>query len=176
MDKNIIVAVINGKPMVDTVDVWKSFGYASHKNLIDVIKGKKERFERNGVLAHSAPKPQKSTAGGRPTKGYLLSERQFITLVQYVHNTDETMDFKDHITNEFFRMREELAKVVTAPTASLIRMYFISLDLKHGGNSKELSQETKNKISKANSNPSQQTRKKNESVPCASTSNVRRNP
>lgn len=113
---DVEIVNIDGKLFVRTTAIWVKFGYASHKNLIDVIKGKKERFERNEVLAYDTLKLDKSPLGGRPTKGYLLSERQFITLVQYVHNTEETMDFKDAVTDKFFLMRDKLAQMHT-PTA-----------------------------------------------------------
>ena len=113
MSKEIIVTMIDNNPMVRTGDVWKRFGYSSHKNLKDIILQKTERFERYGVLRFEIAKPSGSPKGGRPEKNILLNERQFLTLVQYVSNTNETMDFKDAITDEFFRMREALAKVST---------------------------------------------------------------
>lgn len=105
--------MIDNKPVVRTGDVWQKFGYSSHKSLKDVVAQRKERFEKHGVLLFENAKPPKGTSGGRPEKSILLNERQFLTLVQYVSNTDETMDFKDAITDEFFRMREALAKVST---------------------------------------------------------------
>jgi phage regulator Rha-like protein len=108
---DIIVEIIEKEPVVRTVDIWKNFCYASHKNLREVIENRKERFERIEVLRQITAKPQKGTKGGRPESGYILSERQFITLVQYVHNSESAMDFKDRITDEFFRMREELKNI-----------------------------------------------------------------
>jgi phage regulator Rha-like protein len=113
VSKEIIVAMIDNKPVIRTGDVWKRFGYSSHKNLKDIILQRADRFEKYGVLRFEIAKPSGSPKGGRPEKSILLNERQFLTLVQYVSNTDETMDFKDAITDEFFRMREALAKVST---------------------------------------------------------------
>jgi len=107
----IIVTMIDGAPVVKTADVWKQFGYASHKNIKDIIEQRKDRFERYGVLRFEIAKLKNGGKGGRPEKSILLNERQFLTLIQYVSNTEETMDFKDRITDEFFRMREELKKV-----------------------------------------------------------------
>ena len=113
MSKEIIVTMVDNKPVIRTGDVWKRFGYSSHKALKWIIEQHTERFTRSGVLLVEKEKPKKGGKGGRPEQNYLLSERQFLTLVQYVSNTDETMDFKDAITDEFFRMREALAKVAT---------------------------------------------------------------
>jgi phage regulator Rha-like protein len=113
-----LVFLQDQEPSIRTGDIWKLFGYASHKNLREVIDNRKERFERTGVLRSATAKPAPGTKGGRPEKGYLLSERQFVTLIQYVGNTEESMNFKDKIADEFFRLREEL-KQLNKPSAHI---------------------------------------------------------
>ncbi|CAB4132121.1 Bacteriophage Mx8, p63, C-terminal [uncultured Caudovirales phage] len=112
MSKEIIVTMIDNKPVIRTGDVWKRFGYESHQALKWVISQRPERFERSGVLTQIKEKP-KSPKGGRPEISYLLNERQFLTLIQYVGNSEESMNFKDRITDEFFSMREKLATIST---------------------------------------------------------------
>ena len=98
------------EPRVSTYSIWDKFGYKEHRALKKVIFSNRTLFETKGELV-SANTVAVSPKGGRPDESYLLNERQFILLVMLAKNMPATVEFKDRIEQEFFRMREKLASL-----------------------------------------------------------------
>ena len=107
---NELVNIVDREPRVRTFDVFKGLGYEGHRELKKVIWSNKKLFENKGVLIQSSVKD--TNAGkGRPDNSYLLNEKQFVLLVMLVKNSPESLELKNKIADEFFRLREELQKL-----------------------------------------------------------------
>lgn len=97
---------------VKTWDIWEGFGYKEHRAFKKVIFKNRERFEKYGKLISA------TTVAGNNTKGrfdesYFLNEEQFTLLVMLAKNTPESIDLKERIVNEFFRMRKQLSQMAS---------------------------------------------------------------
>jgi phage regulator Rha-like protein len=108
---NELVFLKDKEPRIKTRDMWKAFGYNTHFDLKRVIINNKSMFEERGVYVLEKTKPLQGTKGGRPDESFLLNERQFMLLIMLVKNTTESIDLKSRVEKEFFRLREELAKI-----------------------------------------------------------------
>ena len=108
---DLVIVRQNNEPMVKTFDLFKGFGYATHRMLKKVIDDNKDSFLTMGFVQLELHKPKKGSKGGRPEESYLLNERQFTLLVMLVKNSPASVDLKLRVANEFFRIREELKKV-----------------------------------------------------------------
>lgn len=51
-------------------------------------------------------KPPAGSKGGRPEKTYLLNERQFTMVSMLINNSEEALQVKKTVNDEFWRMRE----------------------------------------------------------------------
>jgi phage regulator Rha-like protein len=69
-------------------------------------------FESKGLLISTSTAVE-NAGKGRPDKSYLLNEQQFVLLVMLAKNSHESIELKSRLSDEFFRMREELAKIST---------------------------------------------------------------
>lgn len=76
----------------------------------NLIRDKKKRLERYGVLHFENAKPPKGSKGGRPEKIYHLNERQATLLITFLDNTPTVEEFKTALVDEFFKLRDEKAK------------------------------------------------------------------
>lgn len=111
---NGLVELRNGKePVVRSFDIWEKFGYKEHLLLKRVILKNKSSFEEHGFLHLEMQKPPKGSKGGRPDESYLLNESHFTLLVMLVKNTPESVEIKQRIVKEFFRMRTMLAQLAS---------------------------------------------------------------
>lgn len=107
-----LVSIIDKEPRVRTFDIYQGFGYSHHRYLKEVINQNKKLFESKGLLISTSTAVENATKG-RPDKSFLLNERQFVLLTMLAKNSPETIDLKSRLSDEFFRMREALAKVST---------------------------------------------------------------
>lgn len=82
----------------------------SLKAVRNLIRDKKERLEKYGVLHFENVKPKKGSKGGRPEKIYHLNERQATLLITFLDNTPTVEEFKTALVDEFFKLRDEKAK------------------------------------------------------------------
>lgn len=103
----------DNEPRVSTFNIYKQFGYKEHRTLKRVIADNIQLFEAKGEII-SASVDAEIKKAGRPDESYFLNERQFITLVMLVKNTPESVELKDRIEVEFYRMREKLSKLASA--------------------------------------------------------------
>jgi len=109
-----LVKLYKGKePVVKSFDIWEKFGYKEHSKLKRVINSNKSAFEEHGFLPLERQKPIKGSDGGRPDESYLLNESQFTLLVMLIKNTHESIELKQRIVKEFFRMRKTLANLAS---------------------------------------------------------------
>ena len=108
-----LVSIIDKEPRVRTFDIYQGFGYAHHRYLKDVINKNKKLFESKGLLI-STTGVVENASKGRPDESYLLSEQQFVLLVLLAKNNPNSIELKSRLSDEFFRMREALAKVSTS--------------------------------------------------------------
>ena len=106
---NIVSFYHDKEPRVKTSLIWEKFGYKEHRTLKRVILNNKELFESKGKIITASSDAENKP--GRPDESYLLNERQFILLVMLSKNMPATVEFKDRIEKEFFRMREKLASL-----------------------------------------------------------------
>jgi len=114
---NDLVELYNKKePVVKTFDIFNGFGYKTHSDLKRVITRNRDRFENQGLLVLQNQKPIKGSKGGRPEESFLLTERQFTLLVMLAKNTLESIDLKEKVVNEFFRMKTELMRIASNQT------------------------------------------------------------
>jgi len=104
------------EPVIKTFDIFSGFGYKTHSDLKRVITRNKEKFERQGLLVLQSLKPVKGSKGGRPEESFMLTERQFTLLVMLAKNNKESIDLKEKIVNEFFRMKSELMRIASNQT------------------------------------------------------------
>ncbi len=109
-----IVKINNDKPVVSTFDLFSKMGYKEHRALKKVIESNAAAFEEYGVVRFEMQKP--SEKGGRPIKGYLLNEDQFILLVMLARNSPEVVRLKIRVAREFKRMRMTLANITAQQT------------------------------------------------------------
>lgn len=98
---------------INTFSIFDAFGYGDHRSLKKVIFRNKLKFEEKGTLISATTEAVNKTRG-RPDSGFLLNERQFMLLVLLAKNTPESVDLKNKIENEFFRMRTVLANLASS--------------------------------------------------------------
>lgn len=109
---NDLVKFKNNVPVVSTFDLFEKIGYREHRTLKRVIDKNIDAFNGYGFMHLEVQKPT-GKKGGRPTESYLLNEDHFILLVILAKNTKESTDLKIRISDEFRRMRNTLAKIVS---------------------------------------------------------------
>jgi len=123
---NELVEMINKEPRVSTFNLWKGFGYGEHRALKRLITDNKKMFETFGILRTEMQKIETTRLRGRPDKGFLLNERQAMLLIATVRPCEEANKFKVILIKEFFRFRDELAKL-NAPSAHIAEIRKILL-------------------------------------------------
>ena len=96
---------------VRSVDIWKGLGYTEHRSLTKLISDNAIDFEEFGVLRFENAKPKAGSKGGRPEKGYIISEQQFTFLITLVRSSEIANKLKKRLVKEFFRMREQLQEL-----------------------------------------------------------------
>ena len=83
-----------------------------HKNVVELIQRHEKRIKRfrNGILPFETEK-RKAGERGRPKKYYILDEKQAMFLISLMDNSEEVLDFKEELINEFFRMKKQLISI-----------------------------------------------------------------
>lgn len=104
---NDLVTIQNEIPTVSTFDLFEVMGYKEHRALKKVIEDNISAFEDIGVMRFQMQNYK--IKGGRPAKGYLLSEDQFILLAMLARNSKEVVKLKIKIATEFRRMKSFIA-------------------------------------------------------------------
>lgn len=95
-----------------------------HVAVMSLIKKYQAKLERRGIIEFQIRKME-NAGRGRPQKVAWLNEAQATFLITLMRNTEPVVEFKDRLTEAFFRMREELqrrtADVSVQGLAALIR-------------------------------------------------------
>lgn len=107
---NDLVIMKDEVPVVSTFDLFVRMGYGEHRALKKVVESNISDFEDYGVVRFEMQKP--NAKGGRPTKGYLLNEDQFILLALLARNSKEVIHLKIRIAKEFKRMKQTISNLV----------------------------------------------------------------
>ncbi len=107
---NDLVTMKDDVPVISTFELFPLMGYGEHRGLKKVIESNVSDFEEYGVVNFQMQKP--SSKGGRPTKGYLLNEDQFILLVLLARNSPEVVKLKVRVAKEFKRMKQTISNLV----------------------------------------------------------------
>lgn len=107
---NDLVIMNEEVPVVSTFDLFSLMGYTEHRSLKKVIESNVSDFEEYGVVRFQMQKP--NSKGGRPTKGYLLNEDQFILLVLLARNSPEVVKLKVRVAKEFKRMKQTISNLI----------------------------------------------------------------
>ena len=107
---NDLVIMRDEIPVISTFDLFERMGYGEHRALKKVIESNADAFEEYGVVRFEMQKP--NAKGGRPTKGYLLNEDQFILLVLLARNSKEVIQLKIRVAKEFKRMKQTISNLI----------------------------------------------------------------
>lgn len=106
MQELVFLQSITQEPYT-TDKVIAEYSNNSLHSVRQLIRDKKERLERYGILAFEM---RKLTGRGRPEKIYHLNERQATLLITFLDNTPTVEEFKTALVDEFFKLRDEKAK------------------------------------------------------------------
>lgn len=106
-----LVTMINEEPTVSTFDLFLKMGYGEHRALKKIITDNMSDFEDLGVVRFQMKKP--NAKGGRPTKGFVLNEDQFILLVLLARNSKEVIQLKIRVSKEFKRLKKVASALVS---------------------------------------------------------------
>ena len=110
MDKSIVMIEKNNL-LVSSSDLAIGFGL-EHNRIKSLIKKYQNEFESwGGVLRELCAKP-KGSKGGRALDHFLLNETQATYLTTLLSNNDKVRKFKHHLTNEFFKQKKLLNKIL----------------------------------------------------------------
>lgn len=84
-----------------------------HRSVVRLINNNREDLEEYGKIEFRDLKSRNSK-GGRPTRIYLLNERQSTLLLTYLDNTEPVKEFKKNLVRAFFKMTEFIQSLQTA--------------------------------------------------------------
>lgn len=100
-----IVVIQDGNPVAGTWLIAQGFG-KRHKDILELIRKYQVHFDSFGRLKS---KKYRST-GGRPVIEYLLTEPQTAFLGTLLRNNPQTVDFKEKLVKEFYRMKNAIIR------------------------------------------------------------------
>lgn len=101
-----LVMVVDGDPLASTVAIAKGMRQR-HASVIRLTRRYQKRMERFGRVRFEIQ--SFSTRGGKQQREVaLLNEQQAALLISLMRNSDEVVDFKVRLIDEFYRMRQAL--------------------------------------------------------------------
>lgn len=104
------LVIVKGNDLFTDSLVISSGTGVGHRYIKEQIRKHKDRIQRFGLLVAHATE----STGGRPEELFRLNEQQATFLVTLLKNTDDVVDFKFRLTQEFYRMRCFIAERSTA--------------------------------------------------------------
>jgi len=107
-----LVKLVDGEPVVSTLDMWQSFE-VGHNALMDLIRKYEDDFREAGNLSFLKARIKKGA--GRPAEYCYLNEEQTTFLLTLMRNSEVVVPFKKRLTKEFFRMRNLLVSMASQP-------------------------------------------------------------
>jgi len=109
-----LVELYQGKEArISAFNIFMGFGYKEHRSFKMIIFKNRGRFLKKGELLAATVVAGNTKKRGGQEQGYLLNEEQFTLLVLLAKNTPESIDLKERIVDEFFRMRKMLAQMAS---------------------------------------------------------------
>lgn len=103
-----IVSVINGEPLASTEVIARGMKQ-QHASVIKLVRKHQAALAGMGRVGFEIQ--PFATRGGQQTREVaMLNERQAALLISLMRNSDEVVDFKAALINEFYRMRDALAQ------------------------------------------------------------------
>lgn len=100
-----LVCLEKGIPLISTLDIAKGFN-VEHFAILRLVQKYELRFQSKRPFDFRSQK-----SGGRPTTFCMLDEEQSLFLVSLMRNSEIVVNFKDTMTREFQRMKNELIRI-----------------------------------------------------------------
>lgn len=100
-----LVCLVKGVPMVSTMDMARALK-VEHASIMLMVRKYEDRFQSIKTFRFEIVK-----SGGRPTPFCMLDEEQATFLVTLMRNSDVSVEFKQRMTQEFYRMKNELIRI-----------------------------------------------------------------
>ena len=104
-----LVSVVNGEPLASTEVIAKGMKQ-QHASVIKLVRKHADSLSKFGPLGFEIRKGRALRHGGfaKATELAMLNERQAALLISLMRNSDEVVDFKVALIDEFYRMRDAL--------------------------------------------------------------------
>lgn len=103
---SIVLMSDEGEPRAPSALIAEGMGQ-QHKSVLQLIKDNHADLSDFGFVVF---KTTYSGRRGRPSEHALLNEQQAAFLISLMRNSDEVKQFKKRLIQEFYRMRESLAR------------------------------------------------------------------
>lgn len=97
---------IKGKKLLASTLIIAKGVELEHRAVLQLVSKYKNRLEKSGLITFEMRK-----SGGRPIKFAWLNERQATFLITLMKNSDPVIDFKEKLTDEYFRLKEIAQKL-----------------------------------------------------------------
>ena len=112
MENTTSLVILKGKVPFTNSLVIAEGTKNQHKSVIRLIDTHQEKFNRWGKIYFSDFKSTNYVGDlrGRPTKVAFLNEQQATFLITLLKNTDIVLDFKAELVDQFYKMREVIAR------------------------------------------------------------------
>lgn len=107
---NQLVFEKKGQVFTDSMIIAKQ-SKNQHESVVRLISNNQEDLEEYGRIDFT---DLKSVKRGRPTRIYLLNERQSTLLLTYLNNTEPVKRFKKDLVRAFFKMQDFIQSLQTA--------------------------------------------------------------
>ena len=100
-----MVKLLNGVPLVSTLDMWKDLE-VEHDAIMKMVRKYEPLFQDIRSFGFEIRK-----SGGRPTTFCRLDEEQATFLITLMRNSEVVVPFKLKLTRQFYRMKNELIRI-----------------------------------------------------------------
>ncbi len=107
---NQLVFEKNGQVFTDSMIIAKQ-SENQHESVVRLISNNQKDLEEYGKIEFT---DLKSGKRGRPTRIYLLNERQSTLLLTYLDNTEPVKRFKKELVRAFFKMQDFIKDILNA--------------------------------------------------------------
>lgn len=108
-----LVVLEKGKTVLTNSIIIANGMKLSHESVVRLIDKYMERLNRmGGVIRFEIGKPR-GDKGGRPVRIAWLNKKQFLFLATLMRNSDTVLDFKEKLIDEFERLQNMLAMLLT---------------------------------------------------------------
>lgn len=102
-----LVSVVNGEPLASTEVIAKGMKQ-QHASVIKLVRKHAQSLAVFGLIRFEIRPRARGKHGGGDVEFAMLNERQAALLISLMRNSDEVVDFKVALIDEFYRMRDAL--------------------------------------------------------------------